>query len=96
MSDTNELAQVDEKSSAMKPSIGLSKRRWMSSGIAVVFARGTNEQPKSSSSRGPCPRGSETSEPQNPSLQVMALQVTTAGNPRRAPIPELSEWDTST
>ncbi len=39
----NGLAQVDGKSSAMNSSIGLSKRRWMSSGIAVVFARGTNE-----------------------------------------------------
>jgi hypothetical protein len=27
----------------MKSSIGLSRRHWMSSGIAVVFARGTNE-----------------------------------------------------
>jgi hypothetical protein len=46
MNDTNELAQVDEKPSAMKPMIKLSKRRWMSSGIPVVFARGTNEHRK--------------------------------------------------
>jgi len=43
---TIELAQVDETSSAMNSPIRLSKRRWMSSGIEVVFARGTNEHRK--------------------------------------------------
>jgi hypothetical protein len=43
---TIELAQVDETSSAMNSPIWLSKRRGMSSGIEVVFARGTNEHRK--------------------------------------------------
>jgi hypothetical protein len=46
-----ELAQVDETSSAANSPIRLSKRRWMSSGIEVVFAPGTNEHRKAH-----CPR----------------------------------------
>jgi hypothetical protein len=36
---TIELAQVDETSSALNSPMGLSKGRWMGSGIEVVFTR---------------------------------------------------------
>ena len=93
---TIELAQVDEKSSAMKSSIGPSKRSWMSSGIAVVLARGTDEHRRVHRPREA--RARAVTKRRNHKIHRCRSRHCTSPLPEtRAArhITELSEWDTS-